>query len=455
MEAQIINKKCSLKKHNQNEAIFFCLECKIYMCNKCENYHSELFPNHNKHKLETNINEIFTGFCKEENHNNPLLFLCKSHNQLCCGACLSKIKKKGNGQHSDCDVCLIEDIKEEKKNKLKENIENLKILSNSLEPSINKLKSLYEKINENKENVKLNIQKIFTNIRTALNEREDKLLLEVDEIYNNIFIKDEIIKESTKLPNKIKTSLEKANLIDKDWNNDSKLSLCINECLNIENNIKYINEINDKIKQSQNYNEINIDFSFDQKFIEEIENFGYISYYNYIFKDSLILKCNQKYIENLKNWINEKKKFKTKLLYRKTRDGDSYYNFHKLCDNQGANLVIIKTTEGNIIGGYTSLDWDNHSSWKNDKDTFLYSLNDNKIFRKSQNSKFSIYCYNAAGPWFPYFGFLKYNGRKNLSQGQILCRGDEFENYNLLLNNNGKDKNFDAEEVEVYKIILN
>ena len=277
MKAQIINKKCSLKKHDQNEAIFFCPECKIYMCNKCENHHSELFPNHNKYKLDNNVNEIFTGFCKEKNHSNPLLFLCKSHNQLCCGACLSKIKQKGNGQHSDCDVCLIEDIKEEKKNKLKVNIENLERLSNSLEASINKLKSLSEKINENKENLKLNIQKIFTNIRTALNDREDKLLLEVDEIYNEIFIKDEIIKESNKLPNKIKASLEKANLIDKDWNDDNKLSLCINECLNIENNIKYINEINDKIKQSQNYNEINIDFSFDQKFIEEIETFGYIT----------------------------------------------------------------------------------------------------------------------------------------------------------------------------------
>ena len=452
MEAQIINKKCSLKKHDQNEAIFFCPECKIYMCNKCENHHSELFPNHNKYKLDTNITEIFTGFCKEENHNNPLLFLCKSHNQLCCGACLSKIKKKGNGQHSDCDVCLIEDIKEEKKNKLKVNIENLERLSNSLEASINKLKSLSEKINENKENLKLNIQKIFTNIRTALNDREDKLLLEVDEIYNEIFIKDEIIKESNKLPNTIKASLEKANLIDKDWNDDNKLSLCINECLNIENNIKYINEINDKIKQSQNYNEINIDFSFDQKFIEEIETFGYIAHYFNIFKDSLILNGNQKYIENLKNWINDKKKFKTKLLYRKTRDGDSYANFHKLCDNQGANLVIIKTTEGNIIGGYTSLDWDDNYGWKQDKDTFLFSLNDYKIFKKNNNYNDSIFCNKNAGAWFPYFGFYKYNGRINLTQGQIL-NSNYFENYNLLLNNNGKTKNFDAEEVEVYKII--
>ena len=31
------NKKCSLVEHNENDAICFCQECKIYMCNKCEN----------------------------------------------------------------------------------------------------------------------------------------------------------------------------------------------------------------------------------------------------------------------------------------------------------------------------------------------------------------------------------------------------------------------------------
>ena len=144
MNVPNIRKKCSLKKHQENEAIFFCQDCKIYMYNKCENHHSELFPNHNKYKLgnDLHIYENFSGLCEQENHNNPLLFLCKSHNQLCCAACLSKIKKKGNGQHSDCDVCLIEEVKEEKKNKLKENIEYLENLSNSFESSINKLKSI-------------------------------------------------------------------------------------------------------------------------------------------------------------------------------------------------------------------------------------------------------------------------------------------------------------------------
>ena len=451
--------KCSLKKHEDNNAVHYCLDCKIYMCNKCDNFHSELFPSHNKYKLnkDFNINGIFSGYCKEENHNNPLIFICKTHNLLCCAACLSKIKKKGNGQHSDCQVCLIEEVKEEKRNKLKDNINILEKLSNNFESSLNKLKSLSETINENKEGIKMSIQKVFTNIRTALNDREDKLLSQVDEIYNDIFIKDEIIKESIKLPNKIKGFLEKAKIIDKDWNNEDKLLLCINECINIENSINCINEINDKINKSQNYKETNINFSYDNKFINIIETFGKINYKNNLkeyLNDSLILEENKNYIENLKNWINKEKEFKTQLLYRKTRDGDSYDSFHKKCDNQGATLVIIKTTDKNIIGGYSPLEWDDHSGWKSDKETFLFSLTDNKIFRKTKKSD-SIFCHKDAGTWFPYFGFYKYNGRMNLTQGQILGKSySDFDNYNFLLSNNGKTKNFDAEEVEVYKIIF-
>ena len=47
---------------------------------------------------------------------------CKNHNTLCCAACISKIQSKGNGKHKNCDVCNIEEIKDEKKNTLKNNI---------------------------------------------------------------------------------------------------------------------------------------------------------------------------------------------------------------------------------------------------------------------------------------------------------------------------------------------
>ena len=53
---------------------------------------------------------------------------------------ISKIKREGKGQYTDCDVCNIEDIKKEKKNKLKENIIILENFSNTFEQSINELK---------------------------------------------------------------------------------------------------------------------------------------------------------------------------------------------------------------------------------------------------------------------------------------------------------------------------
>ena len=68
-------------------------------------------------------------------------------------------------------------------------------------------------MNENKEELKLKIQKIFTKIRNELNNREDEILLEVDKKFEDFFIKEEIIKECGKLPDKIKISLDKGKLI--------------------------------------------------------------------------------------------------------------------------------------------------------------------------------------------------------------------------------------------------
>jgi len=46
------------------------------MLNKCLNYHPEIHENHQNYNLDKNINEIFTGQCKEEKHKNELEFYC-------------------------------------------------------------------------------------------------------------------------------------------------------------------------------------------------------------------------------------------------------------------------------------------------------------------------------------------------------------------------------------------
>ena len=103
------------------------------------------------YNLDKNPGEIFTGFCKEQNHPCNLEFYCKNHNKLCCAKCITKLKSNEIGQHTDCDVYFIKNIKDEKKNKLKENIKYLEDISLSLDQSIKDLKILYENINKNKE----------------------------------------------------------------------------------------------------------------------------------------------------------------------------------------------------------------------------------------------------------------------------------------------------------------
>ena len=89
------------------------------MCNKCEKLHSELFQNkkHNQINLEKgkDIAEIFTGFCKKKQHNLGLQYYCKKNNILCCFGCIAKLKGEGNGQHSECDICFIKDIENDKR----------------------------------------------------------------------------------------------------------------------------------------------------------------------------------------------------------------------------------------------------------------------------------------------------------------------------------------------------
>ena len=239
------------KSHEKTIAICYCPECQIYLCNKCENSHSQSFSLHkiNKiNKLGEDLEQIFTGFCGNNEHKNKLEYFCKNHNILCCASCISKIDNNNFGQHSDCNICEIENIKEEKKDILKNNINSLEDLSKNVERSINELKNLFEKINEDKEELKIKIQILFTKIRNAINAREEELLLDIDKIYENNFNKQNIINEIDKLPDKIKISLDNANLNDKDWNDKNKLSFLINKCNIIENDIVEINKINQDIE---------------------------------------------------------------------------------------------------------------------------------------------------------------------------------------------------------------
>jgi len=289
------------------------LKCKLYLCNKCETLHSKLFLNHHIFNLDKEGEEIFTGYCKKENHSK-LDYFYKTHNELCCGLCITKIKKEGNGQHLNCDVCIIEDIKDDKIFKLKDNIKYLKELSYNIQQTIKDLKEIFETINKNKKELKLNIQQIFTKIKNEINNREDQLLIEVDQKFETLFFKQDFIKESEKLPIKIKDALEKGKIINtrqKENNNKNNLCSFINDCINIETVVKEIAIINDNIKKFDYLIKIKFEHSGDiDKLLQNIRTFGKIdSYKNEFYKafgSSSIIKDDINKMNIIIGWIKEK-----------------------------------------------------------------------------------------------------------------------------------------------------
>ena len=186
----------------------------------------------------------------KKKNTKRLNYFCKDHNDLCCACCIAKIKTRENGKHHDCNVCDINDICEEKKKNLSNNIKNLENLSKLFQSLINDLKKIMEEIDKNKEEIKQEIQNIFTKIRGELNNREDQLLIEVDKIFEkkfNVESIDNILKEK-KFNEKIKIFLDKGKIAEKEWDkNDNKISL-INDCINIEKSIDKINNINKSLE---------------------------------------------------------------------------------------------------------------------------------------------------------------------------------------------------------------
>ena len=459
--------KCSQIDHGEIDAITFCQECKVYFCNKCDNFHSQLFKKHHINNLDKNANEIFIDLCKEENHYLKLKYFCKNHNQLCCVACIAKIKGEGNGQHTDCNVCFINDIKEEKKNKLEKNIKNLEKYSETFMVSINELKELFEKMNEKKENLKIKIQKIFTKIRNELNNREEELLLEIDKKYEKIFCNENIIKECEKFSNKIKISLERGKTIGKDWNENDKLNSLIFDCINIENNIKEINKINENISKFKENKDKIIKFNLEDneidKFLETIKIFGDISFENKLDKikidSKIILKINDIKIihERLKQNFNN---FEYNLIYRATRDGPKADDFNKKCNGKNNQLVILKTTKGLIFGGFTGRGFQNTENCKiKDDSVFLFSLDNNKIYNIKKDSyalyeqssnKYGIFFGKADGNNPIYLGWKNCN--MLLNNNECCNRTNEEYNFSKDYELNRGEQIFNLQEIEVFQI---
>ena len=95
------------------------------------------------------------------------------------------------------------------------------------------------------------------------------------------------------------------------------------------------------------------------------------------FKDSKIIKEDEGNM--IKNWMINKDDFKTILLYRATRDGDTVEKICEKCEKKGPTIHVFKLTNGFRFGIYVQKDLLKESEIK-DPSFFVFSLTNNKRY---------------------------------------------------------------------------
>ena len=147
---------------------------------------------------------------------------------------------------------------------------------------------------------------------------------------------------------------------------------------------------------------------------------------------------------------NNNSKITLNLLYKATADSDKAKIFHKKCDNAQRTVVLIETDKGKRFGGYTSVNWKGKGLNKKDKNSFIFSLDNMKVYENIIGEK-AIGCYPKFGPIFLGCQIRIYdqafkNGGTTSKKG---LHFDTDEDYVLT----GGEKKFKIKEIEVYEVI--
>ena len=156
--------------------------------------------------------------------------------------------------------------------------------------------------------------------------------------------------------------------------------------------------------------------------------------------------------KNIQKYLNDNNNIQifSKLLYRKTRDGDTADDFKKYCTDKKNTLTIIQLSDGKILGGYTSLPWNNHTDVYNyDSESFLF--NQYAKYPKRKKDIQTICCREKYGWWTYAIGFRNNNMNK-LEKNSYYINDAYIDGDNIIPNMKFKDE-FNVKEVETFEII--
>ena len=424
IKISVENKKLFIKENDENMSInievsYLFKTCNVEIILSLENVGSgkvikeiineldlikeqikNLENNSNNEKLEINNKKEEINKLNEEikNLNN-----IKDENKKL----LDEIKKLNE------DVKSIKDLDEKNKkveeeiNILKQEIKELKDLHNNSEN-----KKLNDKEEKNKKEEEMNlikqeIKEIKDSENKKINDEEEKNKKTQEEIN---LLKQEI-KELKDLHNntenkkindeeeKNKKTEEEINLIKQEI---KELKDSENKKLNDEEKNKIIKELLEKSKGVENQKLIEENNNIKLKLDEISKSLQHIRAITSVIYNKPVLMNNDKefdlIITEIEKQVNKKVKGLEKI-YQATIDGGDPSIFHSKCDNIPYTLTIICSEKKRRFGGFTTAVWDTSGSYKDDKKSFLFSLDKKKIYSFKSNGQ-AIYCHKDFGPTF-------------------------------------------------------
>jgi len=159
--------------------------------------------------------------------------------------------------------------------------------------------------------------------------------------------------------------------------------------------------------------------------------------------------------ETLRDWVPKGYKFDLKLLYRGSADGMSSQKFHEKCDGKDATITLIKcqfdgAPSENTIGGFIDQSWHSNNHYSSSKEAFLFGLAEQSCNSvKCPILKTEVEKAFYGGSYGPVFGdgndlYIPHG----FATGTITPKS--YSNAIALCNGHGKK--FNCKEVEVYHV---
>lgn len=330
-------------------------------------------------------NALKCPLCKN-NQDEPRLLPCgKSICLRCCTIILEQNVKKFK-----CEIC-------NQLHKIPTNIGFPLIESLLLVVLDSCLKDLEHKLDSNTINFENQVNEIKANINTS----SEQLINRIIKSKNDLI--EQVNRFEEKLIDKLRNNFNLKQIIEF----NSKWRRNLEE----ENEDDFISSstVSEAIREAARLKELNLDdlhrchIYYDQRYSLVDESIlGHVKY-------SLDLLLSD---HELKELLNSCKiTSNVRLVYKAVEDGFKSSDFHSKCDVYDKTLVVIKTCNNSILGGYTEQNWSSKCvKWKNDSNAFVFNIRNKQVsmFRCVQHEH-AIRCDPKHGPSFGYTDLIVCN----------------------------------------------